>query len=114
MPTNTYVALDKVTVAGTSTSSITFNSIVATYTDLVIVVQAGATVNTQELKVVLNGDTTNNYSNTIFQILPFKQQWPVLYQTAYLGRMKLRSNFVKGTWPNFNQARDCQLAPICV
>ena len=70
MATNTYVALDKQTIVGSSTSSITFSSISQAYTDLVIVVdgslQAGATL--YALVMNLNGDaTTSNYSYTRLQ-----------------------------------------------
>jgi hypothetical protein len=66
MATNTYVALDKITV-GTATSSITFSSIPATYTDLVLVINAfGNTggVTDYGFNYQLNGDTTTNYSRT--------------------------------------------------
>lgn len=64
MATNTYVALDKVTVSGTSTTSVTLSSIPATYTDLVLVINAknDTTTNTE---IRFNGDTASNYSNTI-------------------------------------------------
>ena len=63
MATNTYVALDKVTVT-TATPSVTFTGISQAYTDLVIVAQAGTTLNVQEIKVVFNSDTGSNYSTT--------------------------------------------------
>jgi hypothetical protein len=65
MPTNTYVALDKVTV-GTATASVTFSSIPSTYTDLVIVtlIQRTATGNT---RIRFNGDTGTNYSTTYIE-----------------------------------------------
>ena len=63
MATNTYVALDKVTV-GTATPSITFSSISASYTDLVIVGQYGSTVTEDYLRMQFNSDTTTNYSST--------------------------------------------------
>ena len=63
MATNTYVALDKVTV-GTATPSITFSSISASYTDLVIVGQYGSTVTEDYLRMQFNSDTTTNYSAT--------------------------------------------------
>jgi hypothetical protein len=62
MPTNTYVALDKVTV-GTATPSITFSSIPATYTDLVIVTEGVESAN-QYVAIRFNGDTASNYSQT--------------------------------------------------
>jgi len=65
MPTNTYVALDKVTV-GTATPSITFTSIPQSYTDLVLVA-AFATDNASSINLnVGNGsiDTGSNFSWT--------------------------------------------------
>jgi len=62
MPTNTYVALDKVTV-GTATAAVTFSSISSAYTDLVVVFNGtGTTANNVYLQ--FNGDTANNYSMT--------------------------------------------------
>jgi hypothetical protein len=60
MATNTYVALDKVTV-GTATPTVTFSSISGNYTDLRIVVQTA--VNT-ETYMRFNADTGSNYSGT--------------------------------------------------
>ena len=64
MATNTYVALDKVTV-GTATPSITFSSIPSTYTDLVVVA-GNVTVSNDgyALDFKINGDTGSNYSLT--------------------------------------------------
>ena len=64
MATNTYVALDKVTV-GTATSSITFSSIPSTYTDLFVVcsiLPSSTSFYTPSLQ--FNGDTSSNYSGT--------------------------------------------------
>lgn len=64
MPTNTYVALDKITV-GTATSSITFSSIPSTYTDLVVVASilpSSTSFYTPSLQ--FNSDTASNYSST--------------------------------------------------
>lgn len=68
MPTNTYVALDKVTV-GTATPAITFTNIPQGYTDLVLVLsgtKTGASGEGIALRVG-NGslDTGSNYSDTI-------------------------------------------------
>lgn len=67
MATNTYVALDKITV-GSNTPSVSFTSIPSTYTDLVLVVNAGmATADVSSLHIrVGNGsvDTGSNYSST--------------------------------------------------
>ena len=64
MATNTYVALDKVTV-GTATASITFSSIPSTYTDLVVVASilpSSTSFYTPSLQ--FNSDTGSNYSGT--------------------------------------------------
>jgi hypothetical protein len=64
MPTNTYVALNTVTV-GTATNSITFTSIPSTYTDLVIIGSiAGFSTGGNIFAVQCNGDTASNYSGT--------------------------------------------------
>jgi hypothetical protein len=67
MATNTYVALDKKTVDGT-VSTITFSSIPATYTDLVIVSNYGNDSAGNYAIRVGNGsvDTGSNYSRTCF------------------------------------------------
>lgn len=62
MATNTYVALDKVTV-GTATPSITFNAIPQTYTDLMIVANGLESAN-QYVGIRFNSDTATNYSQT--------------------------------------------------
>lgn len=65
MPTNTYVALDKVTVSNTTTSSITFTGISGSYTDLQLVI-SGYTITGSGAFVALrfNSDTASNYSAT--------------------------------------------------
>lgn len=63
MATNTYVALDKVTVANGTTASITFNSINSGYTDLIIVSNGGSVSGFNGL-VQFNNDTGANYSWT--------------------------------------------------
>lgn len=63
MATNTYVALDKVTV-GTATASITFSSISGSYTDLFLVMDLGAGTAGQDIYCQVNGDTNTNYSHT--------------------------------------------------
>jgi hypothetical protein len=66
MATNTYVALDKVTISGTSTNTITFSSIPATYTDLVLVYCAkdGTSGLNGNILVKFNSDAGSNYSMT--------------------------------------------------
>jgi hypothetical protein len=63
MATNTYVALDKITV-GTAVSSVTFSSINQGYTDLVIVGNVGGSTAGSSYYFQFNGDTTSNYSFT--------------------------------------------------
>jgi len=69
MATNTYVALDKITVSGTSTNAVTFTSIPQGYTDLVLVVNGslyGGANRTSFVVQLGNGsiDTGTNYSST--------------------------------------------------
>jgi hypothetical protein len=64
MATNTYVALDKVTV-GTATPTVTFTGISGSYTDLVLVsdnLQSGGTQG--NLFIQFNSDSGSNYSRT--------------------------------------------------
>jgi len=63
MATNTYVALDKITL-GTATNTLTFSSIPSTYTDLVIVANYGTTAAGNSIFLRLNGDSASNYSGT--------------------------------------------------
>lgn len=62
MATNTYTALATQTL-GTAASSVTFSSIPAIYTDLVIVI-AGTSSTSAEIYCQFNGDTGSNYSRT--------------------------------------------------
>lgn len=64
MATNTYIALDKVSVSGTSTTSITFSSISNAYTDLVIVIGNGGASGDVQPGLRFNGDSGSNYSFT--------------------------------------------------
>jgi hypothetical protein len=61
MPTPTYTALATITL-GSSTSSITFSSIPATYRDLVLVIAGSATSN-NDVAIRFNGDSGNNYNS---------------------------------------------------
>lgn len=49
---------------GSSSTTVTFSSIPATYTDLVLVVVASNSVNDSGLQVRFNGDSGTNYSDT--------------------------------------------------
>ena len=63
MATNTYVALDKVTV-GTATSTISFTGVNQGYTDLIIVAKYGTSGSGNSMGMRFNGDTGSNYSVT--------------------------------------------------
>ena len=63
MATNTYVALQKTTVSGSSTSSVTLSSIPQGYTDLVLVFEGTESAN-QYIAFRVNSDTNSNYSWT--------------------------------------------------
>lgn len=62
MPTNTYVEL-ATTTASASAGPITFTSIPATYTDLVLVV-SGTQATSGAVRIQFNNDTASNYSRT--------------------------------------------------
>lgn len=64
MATNTYVALQTVTVSGSSTTSISFNSIPSGYTDLIIVSNNGMNQLGSAIRLQCNSDTGSNYSDT--------------------------------------------------
>ena len=68
MATNTYVALDKVTL-GSAASSVTFSSISGSYTDLILVVDGtwSGSNNFEAITLVFNSDTGANYSRTVLQ-----------------------------------------------
>lgn len=57
----TYDAISTTTVTG-SAASITFSSIPGTYTDLILVVQGGATAGSNVLELRFNSDSGTNYS----------------------------------------------------
>ena len=66
MATNTFIALDKVTLTSNA-SDVTFSSIPSGYTDLVVVVMGASTTagsSTNGLRWQINGDTGSNYSET--------------------------------------------------
>jgi hypothetical protein len=67
MPINTYVALDKVTVSGTSTTSVTLSGISSAYTDLRLVINSQTQNSTYQTYIQFNSDTSvgsTNYSTT--------------------------------------------------
>jgi hypothetical protein len=61
--TATYEKIASTTTTGSATT-VTFSTIPATYTDLVLISNAGAVVNGADLRMRINGDTGNNYSDT--------------------------------------------------
>jgi hypothetical protein len=63
MATNTYVALDKKTVT-TSVASVEFTGISQAYTDLIVVINAQTSSDTQ-IRMRLNSDAGTNYSSTV-------------------------------------------------
>lgn len=64
MATNTYVALDKVTL-GSSAASVTFSSISSAYTDLILVISGKYTASTDASPSLrFNNDSSSNYSAT--------------------------------------------------
>jgi hypothetical protein len=63
MATNTYVALATQTLS-TAAATVTFSSISASYTDLIVIVNAAVTTGLVNLYVNFNNDTANNYSYT--------------------------------------------------
>jgi hypothetical protein len=60
LPTRTYIALANITL-GSSTASVAFSNIPATYRDLVLVIN-GNTSATSEVQLRFNGDSGANYS----------------------------------------------------
>ncbi len=61
---NTYEPIATTTVSGSSTNTITFTSITATYTDLILVLNGTGSVNAQDINLYLNNDSATNYSRT--------------------------------------------------
>jgi len=96
MPTNTYVALDKVTV-GTATPSITFTGISQAYTDLVIVINGSATGYASDLNARFNSDSNSNYSRTVVEGDGTSAQSSRLSNQTYLP--------ITGTVCDFSSAR---------
>jgi hypothetical protein len=52
------------TTLGSATNTVTFSSISATYTDLIVVCNGSVSNDTDEPRLRLNGDTSTNYSTT--------------------------------------------------
>ena len=60
---NTYIPIATQTL-GSSSATVTFSSISATYTDLVLIISANQTVGNNDVWLQFNSDTASNYSNT--------------------------------------------------
>lgn len=60
--TGTYTLINSATLSGTS--AVTFSSIPATYTDLIVVVNGQVTTGLQNMNMQINSDTATNYSRT--------------------------------------------------
>ena len=65
MASNTYVALDKATVSGTSTTTVTFDSIPSSYTDLIIVADFATSAAGAQTVFYFNGVTTGTPYSSI-------------------------------------------------
>lgn len=63
----TYDPIATYTVSGTSTNNITFSSIPATYTDLVLIFNGSLAASLENLLITINSDTGSNYSGTWLQ-----------------------------------------------
>ena len=61
---STYDKIDKATVSGTSTNTISFTSIPATYTDLVLIADAKLDISGQGINLTFNSDTSSSYTST--------------------------------------------------
>jgi hypothetical protein len=61
---STYEPIATYTISGSSTPTFTFSSVPATYTDLIIVINAAVTSATSYIYARWNGDTSNVYSRT--------------------------------------------------
>lgn len=60
----TYEPIASTTISGTSTSSVTFSGIAATYTDLVLIIAGSSTPTYATGYIRFNGDSGTNYSDT--------------------------------------------------
>jgi hypothetical protein len=63
----TYEPIATQTVVGSSTGTITFTSIPATYTDIIVVINAGYATDSRDVTWQVNNDTGSNYSNQSLQ-----------------------------------------------
>jgi len=61
---STYTKIASSTL-GSAAATVTLSSIPATYTDLVLIMNAGSSVNNADIDINVNGDTGANYSRTI-------------------------------------------------
>jgi hypothetical protein len=61
----TYEPISTQTISGSATSTLTFTSIPATFTDLILA-SSGSNSTLTDIKIRFNSDTGSNYSETIF------------------------------------------------
>lgn len=62
MPAITYNCIATTTVSGTSTNLVTFSSISASFTDLVLVCDGSLTAGATDIKIRFNSDSGSNYN----------------------------------------------------
>jgi len=63
----TYEPIATQTVSGSSTGTVTFTSIPSTYTDIVVVINAGYLSDSRDVTWTVNNDGGSNYSQTSLQ-----------------------------------------------
>lgn len=63
----TYEPIATQTVSGSSTGTVTFTSIPSTYTDIVVVINAGYLSDSRDVTWTVNNDGGSNYSQTTLQ-----------------------------------------------
>ena len=90
--TGTYALIASNTL-GSAQATVTFGSIPGTFTDLVLVITAlSANTAAYNMKVVLNSDTANNYSNTIL----YGDGSAATSSRAYLSQPYFRGSYLTG------------------
>jgi hypothetical protein len=83
MPTKTYQPIATTTVSGSSTATITFNSLGSSYNDLIIVGNFGTSGGGVTVGVRFNSDSGSNYSTTQMNApYPYGSSWRGTSQTS--------------------------------
>jgi hypothetical protein len=93
------------TTVGTATSSVTFSSIPATYTDLVLITSSTNDSGTSPSNITFrfNSDTTTNYSNTFISGSGTTATSGRLTSVAFgIGALITSSEIANSTWQIFN------------